>query len=104
VLDAANVPEKKSGPPRLIIAILSAFLAFGFTSCWVIARALWDQVSADDPRKRFAGEVWQDVSPIYLSIQLRGRKIFGKFAKGDRTADPSLAGQTEERSISEQNA
>jgi len=57
VIDTPGIPEKKSFPPRLIVAL--GFAAFGFTatSAWLLLRARWSAVSQLDPRKQFVQDV-----------------------------------------------
>jgi uncharacterized protein involved in exopolysaccharide biosynthesis len=58
VLDAPDVPEKKSFPPRLLIMVGGTLLAVVFAGAWVSADRTWRRVGADDPRKRFAIDVF----------------------------------------------
>ncbi len=58
ILDPANVPEKKSFPPRLLIMFLGTTLAFAIGVGWVFGRATWEMTNAEDPRKVLAQEVW----------------------------------------------
>jgi uncharacterized protein involved in exopolysaccharide biosynthesis len=70
VFDVADVPETKSSPHRLLIMLLSTFLALAGGAVWLLGIAVWQEVDAGDPRKIFAqdvastlhrkGEVWQD--------------------------------------------
>jgi capsule polysaccharide export protein KpsE/RkpR len=62
VLDAATVPERKSYPPRLFIAELCAFFGLAGAVVWVLGRARWQEVAADDPGKVFATEVFQTMN------------------------------------------
>jgi hypothetical protein len=57
VLDAPNVPDKKSFPPRLLIMLFGTTLALAIATGWVFARATWEQTDSADPRKAFANEV-----------------------------------------------
>jgi uncharacterized protein involved in exopolysaccharide biosynthesis len=57
VLDPAKIPEWKSSPPRLVIMLLGAFLAFCFSLVWVLGTARWEEVDPADPRKIFLHEV-----------------------------------------------
>ena len=59
VLDAANVPEAKSFPPRLLIMFLGTFLSFAAAVVWVMASARWEKVDPQDPAKQLAQEVFQ---------------------------------------------
>jgi len=57
VIDAPGIPEKKSFPPRLMVAL--GFAVFGFiaTSAWLLLSSHWISVSPADPRKQFVQEV-----------------------------------------------
>lgn len=57
VLDAPNVPEKKSFPPRAAIVMLGTFFAFVLSAFGVLGRAHWDEVQAENPQKVFVQEV-----------------------------------------------
>jgi capsule polysaccharide export protein KpsE/RkpR len=59
VLDPADVPERKSFPPRSLIVILGTLMAFILGSMLVIGSAVWeDNKSAE---KRFATEIWTEL-------------------------------------------
>lgn len=62
VLDSANVPDKKSFPPRLLIVLTSMLGIFALSALWVVARRRWEEVDARDPGKILAREVFQTVS------------------------------------------
>ncbi|MCU1316982.1 MAG: hypothetical protein JWN63_2304 [Candidatus Acidoferrum typicum] len=57
VLDPAQVPEKKSFPPRLLIMCLGTFLLFSMSAVWVLGAEQWRAANPDDPRKILAKEV-----------------------------------------------
>jgi len=59
VLDSANIPEKKSFPPRLLIIFLGMTLALAAATTWVFGKTAWDQTDASDPHKVFAQEIFQ---------------------------------------------
>lgn len=61
VLDSPNIPEKKSFPPRLVIAFLGMTLAFASASTWVFAKRAWNETDWNDPRKVLAQEVFTTV-------------------------------------------
>jgi capsule polysaccharide export protein KpsE/RkpR len=61
VLDAPNVPDKKSFPPRLLIVLLGMAFAFAMATTWVIGKTAWGQTDSADPRKMFAQEVFTTV-------------------------------------------
>ena len=52
VMDAAEVPEKKSFPPRILIVILCVWVAFGYAATRVIAAHWWQTAEAGDPWKQ----------------------------------------------------
>jgi len=58
VLDAANTPDKKSFPPRLLIMFLCTTIAFVAAACWVFAKTAWNSTNPNDARKVFAQEVF----------------------------------------------
>ncbi len=59
VIDAPGIPEKKSFPPRLILTFaLTAF--FVLSTCAVLLfKERWKHVSATDPRRMLAAEVYE---------------------------------------------
>jgi uncharacterized protein involved in exopolysaccharide biosynthesis len=57
VLDPATVPERKSSPHRLIIALIGTFLGFAGAGIWVSGSRRWEEVDSRDPRKVFLQEV-----------------------------------------------
>ena len=57
VLDPAQVPEKKSFPPRLLIMFLGTFLVFSMSVVWVLGKEQWRAADPNDPRKILATEV-----------------------------------------------
>ncbi|MGH9762980.1 MAG: GumC family protein, partial [Blastocatellia bacterium] len=57
VLDAPDVPEKKSFPPRALFISLGALCALGLGISWVLGTARWQAIDSQDPRKIFARRV-----------------------------------------------
>ena len=72
VLDAPNVPDKKSFPPRTLIVLLGTALAFALGACWVFGRALWEATDPADPRKLLAQEIF-DTAKAALPRPWRNR-------------------------------
>jgi len=62
VLDPAEIPEKKSFPPRLLIMFLGAFFSLLLGSTWIVAKKRWNEADLQDPRKDLASEVFQTVN------------------------------------------
>ncbi len=61
VLDVANLPDKKSFPPRLLIILIGTMLAVIAVTVWILGSDVWDSTDAGDPRKMFARQVFADV-------------------------------------------
>jgi uncharacterized protein involved in exopolysaccharide biosynthesis len=57
VLDPANVPERKSYPPRLLIMLMGTFLVVAATAALLLATRGWAEIDPNDPRKILAMEV-----------------------------------------------
>jgi uncharacterized protein involved in exopolysaccharide biosynthesis len=62
VLDPAELPEKKSFPPRAIVMALFMLFTFAGGVCWVFARQRWQHTDPNDPGKALALEVFQSVN------------------------------------------
>jgi capsule polysaccharide export protein KpsE/RkpR len=62
VLDKANLPEKKSFPPRMLIIFLTTCLTFVGGVFWVHLRAHWERTEPDHPGKLLAQEVYRTVN------------------------------------------
>lgn len=61
VLDVANVPDKKSFPPRLFIIFLGTCLGLCFGVTFLLGSASWKAIDPQNPGKQFANEVWVDM-------------------------------------------
>ncbi|MGB8031346.1 MAG: Wzz/FepE/Etk N-terminal domain-containing protein [Terracidiphilus sp.] len=57
VIDPPGIPEKKSFPPRLRLALLLTFLSFAGASALILIRDHWAKVNPRDPRKMLAADV-----------------------------------------------
>ncbi len=58
LLDAANVPEKKSFPPRTLMICVGTFLSWALGMAWVLGTTHWSEIDQEDPAKVLATEVW----------------------------------------------
>jgi capsule polysaccharide export protein KpsE/RkpR len=58
VLDAPDLPEHKSYPPRLAIILIGSFLALFVGVSMIFGGAMWESVDASDPGKIFAKEIY----------------------------------------------
>lgn len=57
VLDSPVVPERKSGPHRLLIMVLSTMFAFVSGCAWLLGSTIWRDIDPADSRKILAREV-----------------------------------------------
>jgi capsule polysaccharide export protein KpsE/RkpR len=64
VLDAAKVPERSSYPPRLVVMTLSTVLVLMGATVWILGKARWEQIDAQDPGKTFTREVFHTVNAL----------------------------------------
>lgn len=88
VLDEADVPEKKSFPPRMLIVLFGLLLACSVGAVWVLVRASWLEVDADDPGRVLAREIVQTVSASpWVSKTLRYMKNGAANGTGSRDHD-----------------
>lgn len=62
VLDVANIPDKRSYPPRLLIIFVGTVLGLIAAGAWVFGSELWEGTEASDPRKVFAREVFSTMT------------------------------------------
>jgi hypothetical protein len=61
-LDPAELPEKKSFPPRSLVTALFALFTLAGGVCWVFARERWQRTAPNEPRKVLALEVFHSVN------------------------------------------
>ena len=57
VLDSAEVPERKSYPPRLLIVFLGTVFTLVLGMVWVAGKSRWEEVEPQDPAKVLVNEV-----------------------------------------------
>ncbi len=62
VLDAANIPDKKSYPPRLLIMFLGTVSGCVGAITWLVGSTMWKATDSNDSRKVFAEEVLSTIS------------------------------------------
>jgi len=59
VIDPANIPERKSYPPRLLIIVVITAMSLAIATIFIVGSAPWQDKDPRDPKKRFANRVWQ---------------------------------------------
>lgn len=57
VMDEADLPERKSFPPRVVLVILGAMLGCLVGGLWVYGFVFWEAVEPEDPAKAFVLEI-----------------------------------------------
>lgn len=62
VLDAANIPEKMSYPPRTLIIFLVGCFSAAAASVVVIGKGNWAQIHPSNPKKVFVQEVFHTIA------------------------------------------
>jgi capsule polysaccharide export protein KpsE/RkpR len=80
VLDQANIPDKKSFPPRLLIVFFGTALALVLAAAWLFGKTSWEKTDSSDPRKAFAREVFATVKANLPKFTRNGS---GNAAEGD---------------------
>jgi uncharacterized protein involved in exopolysaccharide biosynthesis len=73
VIDPPGVPERKSFPPRLLLTVAFALVAFVGTSAVILMREHWSHMDALDPRKLLASEVGTVLRRRFKRVSERGR-------------------------------
>ncbi len=71
VIDSPGIPEKKSFPPRLLLALGLTFFVFATTAALILIRDYWSRVDPSHPGKILAAEVLLAVRKRTRSIVLR---------------------------------
>jgi uncharacterized protein involved in exopolysaccharide biosynthesis len=97
VLDAADVPEERSFPPRTIVVVAGTVFFAILGMVWILAYARWQEIDPQDPGKHLAHEVLQSVqnAPWVTRAQSWSNSgILHRFRNGKHSAsDPSTADQ-----------
>ena len=62
VLDAADLPERKSFPPRFFIMVLGTLFSLTVAVAWIFGNEVWQSIDANEPRKVFAQEIFSTIS------------------------------------------
>ena len=91
VLDAPQVPEYKSYPPRLLIMFIGTCLSLGLTAVWILAKNRWYAIADHDPGKRLAQDIFQTTRK---TVRTAMRRIPGISRNGSHP--PPLAEEAEE--------
>jgi capsule polysaccharide export protein KpsE/RkpR len=57
IIDFPGLPERKSGPHRTLIVLISTLLSFVGTSIYLLARRSWQEMDNQDPRRVLATRI-----------------------------------------------
>jgi capsule polysaccharide export protein KpsE/RkpR len=74
VIDAPAIPEKKSFPPRLLLAALLTSFAAVATATAILFLHRWSLVEHSDPRRQLAEAIWTDTRAGWNRVVGRGRE------------------------------
>lgn len=72
VLDEADLPERKSFPPRALIVLGTGLLSLIVAGGWVVLCERWATVDSKDPQKALLLEIWSDVRNPFAKRISRG--------------------------------
>ena len=72
VVDAADIPEEKTFPPRRLIGISTMFLAFIGGIVFLIGSKSWKEKDPRDLSKAIATEIWIDLKEKRLLNSVNG--------------------------------
>jgi len=94
VLDPANLPERKSFPPRLLIMFLCTFLAATGTAVFLVGKEQWRALDSADSGKLFAEEVFQSLNatmpwapPNGSRVQAWTNRVWAKYVARNRAPE-----------------
>jgi uncharacterized protein involved in exopolysaccharide biosynthesis len=72
VIDAPGIPEKKSFPPRLLMALLVTITSVAGVALFLLVQYEWVQVPAADPRKALLRQIGAGIKPRLSWIRRTG--------------------------------
>lgn len=75
ILDAPDVPEKKSWPPRILIIASGTLFSLLVAVGWVLTSAKWQQIDPQDPGKALAEEVVATLKFNRLWVRRDGSRL-----------------------------
>jgi uncharacterized protein involved in exopolysaccharide biosynthesis len=76
VLDPPEIPEKKVFPPRTLLVLLGAILAFALGVAWVLANDRWTNTDPQDPGKVLVLNMVRSVRPQLQYVVQRRDSLF----------------------------
>jgi uncharacterized protein involved in exopolysaccharide biosynthesis len=73
VIDMPGIPEKKSFPPRLLVAFTLTMFAAAVSAAFVVFLHRWQLVSSTDPRKILAQRIGESIGDTLQQLRNRTR-------------------------------
>ena len=68
VLDAGNVPERKSYPPRLLFMIDGLGISFLCGTIWILFAEYWVGIDPSNANKAFVADVFGDARKYFHKV------------------------------------
>jgi len=78
VLDAPRTPERKSWPPRTLLAVGGSILGLLFASLWILGSNHWSEVDPNEPFKLLLTEILRDAKCDWARIRTRVSRVMRK--------------------------
>ena len=79
VIDVPGLPERKSGPHRTLIVLISTLLSAVLTAAFLLARRSWRGMDDDDPRQVLAtADRTDDAKSLETQARMRNLRICGQ--------------------------
>lgn len=92
VLDLADVPEKKSFPPRTLIGLLGMLVAVTGAATWILGKREWDVADQSNPQKAFLLEVGTSIKSDAQGLWLRSFNGRNRYANQNNGGSRSPGG------------
>ena len=77
MLDEANVPERRSFPPRTLITLLCGLLAFLGATAWMVVRQRWQQTDTTPSVKML-----DEAEPARATVRFRRARLITTACRG----------------------
>jgi capsule polysaccharide export protein KpsE/RkpR len=74
VIDSPGIPEKKSFPPRLLLALLLTIVSASVASVLILIQDRWLQVPVNDPGKALALQIGASVRRQWMRVKPGGAR------------------------------
>jgi capsule polysaccharide export protein KpsE/RkpR len=68
VIDFPNLPERKSGPHRFLIVLISTALSIIITAIYLLTRRSWMELDEFDPRRELATQIKSTITDRWVRV------------------------------------